>query len=161
MVEQQLGDRQTELAVLADKLDIQANLSRYTYGCDTRDVELIGSAFTADATIDYDSLPPFANGITDFLEMTTGILSQLASTQHLLGNLHVEVDGDTAHCTSYVQATHVAENGQMFVGAGRYDDDLVRTAAGWKIAARTFRRQWGRDEHGLGRSLNVGRRDQP
>jgi hypothetical protein len=46
----------------------------------------------------------------------------------------------------------------MFVGAGRYDDDLVLTPDGWKIAARVFRRQWGRDPDGLAKSLNVGQR---
>ncbi len=157
MPEQQTAEA-TDARVLADKLAIQENLSRYVFGYDTRDYDLVRSVFLPDAAIDYDSLPPFEHGFPDFLEMSRGILEQLASTQHFIGSVHVEVDGDTAHCTSYVQATHVAEDGRMFVGAGRYDDDLVRTAEGWRIAARRFRRQWGRDEDGLGRSLNVGKR---
>jgi hypothetical protein len=147
-----------DVAELKDRLDIQANLSRYTYGCDTRDYDLLASAFLPAATIDYDSLPPFPNGFPDFLASCQGVLETLASTQHFVGNLEVTVDGDRAHCTSYVQATHVAHNGHMFVGAGRYDDDLVRTPEGWKIAHRTFRRQWGRDPDGLAKSLNVGQR---
>ncbi|TNC20602.1 nuclear transport factor 2 family protein [Amycolatopsis alkalitolerans] len=144
--------------VLTDKLAIQENLSRYVFGFDTRDYDMVRSVFLPDATIDYDSLPPFERGFPEFLEMSIGILEQLASTQHFIGSVHVAVAGDTAHCTSYVQATHVAGDGRMFVGAGRYDDDLVRTADGWRIAARVFRRQWGRDDDGLGRSLNVGKR---
>lgn len=148
----------TDARVLADKLEIQGNLSRYVFGYDTRDYEMVRSVFTEDATIDYDSLPPFENGFPDFLAMSKGILEQLASTQHLIGSVYVEVDGDEATCTSYVQATHVHDDGRMFVGAGRYDDDLVRTENGWRIAARRFRRQWGRDDDGLGRSLDVGKR---
>lgn len=151
-------DATAALGVLADRLDIRDNLSRYTYGCDTKDMALIASCFTPDATIDYDSLAPFDDGVAGFLRMTEGILGQLASTQHFVGNLDVVVDGDRAHRTSYVQATHVAADGRMFVGAGRYDDDLIRTEDGWRIAARTFRRQWGKDPDGLGRSLNVGKR---
>lgn len=147
-----------DVRVLQDRLDIAANLSRYTYGCDTKDYDLIASAFTADASIDYDSLPPFERGLPDFIESCRQTLTQLKSTQHFVGNLDVNVDGDRAHCTSYVQATHVADNGHMFVGAGRYDDDLIRTPDGWKIAARVFRRQWGRDPDGLAKSLNVGQR---
>lgn len=151
-------DTALDVRVLQDRLDIAANLSRYTYGCDTKDYALIASAFLPDASIDYDSLPPFEHGFPDFLNSVRQTLTQLKSTQHFVGNLHVSVDGDRAHCTSYVQATHVADNGHMFTGAGRYDDDLVRTPDGWKIAARTFRRQWGRDPDGLAKSLNVGQR---
>lgn len=151
-------DAAVDVRVLRDRLDIAANLSRYTYGCDTKDYDLIASAFTPDASIDYDSLPPFEHGFSDFIDNVRQTLTQLKSTQHFIGNLHVDVDGDRAHCTSYVQATHVADNGHMFTGAGRYDDDLIRTPDGWKIAARVFRRQWGRDPDGLAKSLNVGTR---
>jgi ketosteroid isomerase-like protein len=143
---------------LQDRLDIAANLSRYTYGCDTRDFDLLASAFLPDAPIDYDSMPPHVKAFPQFSEFCRSVLNQLASTQHFVGNLDVTVDGDKAHCTSYVQATHVGHDGRMFVGAGRYDDDLVRTPDGWKIAARVFRRQWGRDPDGLAKSLNVGQR---
>jgi ketosteroid isomerase-like protein len=151
-------DAATDIRVLQDRLDIAANLSRYTYGCDTKDYDLIASAFLPAASIDYDSLPPFEHGFPDFLTSVRQTLAQLKSTQHFVGNLDVSVDGDHAHCTSYVQATHVADNGHMFTGAGRYDDDLIRTPDGWKIAARVFRRQWGRDPDGLAKSLNVGQR---
>jgi hypothetical protein len=151
-------DAAVDVRVLQDRLDIAANLSRYTYGCDTKDYDLIASAFLPDASIDYDSLPPFKQGFQDFIGSVRQTLTQLKSTQHFVGNLDVTVDGDRAHCTSYVQATHVADNGHMFVGAGRYDDDLIRTPDGWKIAARVFRRQWGRDPDGLAKSLNVGQR---
>ena len=147
-----------DVQVLQDRLDIAANLSRYTYGCDTRDFDLLASAFLPDAPIDYDSMPPYVRTFPQFLEFCQNVLNQLAATQHFVGNLDVTVDGDKAHCTSYVQATHVGHDGRMFVGAGRYDDDLVRTPGGWKIAARVFRRQWGRDPDGLAKSLNVGQR---
>lgn len=151
-------DAAVDVHVLQDRLDIAANLSRYTYGCDTKDYDLLAAAFLPDAAIDYSSLPPFEAGFPEFLESCKQTLSALKSTQHFVGNIDVVVDGDRAHCTSYVQATHVADDGRMFVGAGRYDDDLVRTPGGWKIAARVFRRQWGRDPDGLARELNVGQR---
>jgi ketosteroid isomerase-like protein len=149
---------QDTVTELADKLAIQYNLSRYTYGCDTRDFDLLASAFLPAAPISYDSMPPEVKAFPQFFEFCQNVLNQLASTQHFVGNIEVTVDGDKAHCTSYVQATHVGHDGRMFVGAGRYDDELVRTPDGWKIAARQFRRQWGRDEDGLAKSLNVGKR---
>jgi hypothetical protein len=151
-------DAAVDVQALQDRLDISSNLSRYTYGCDTRDYDLLASAFLPGAAINYSSLPPYHMEFPAFLASCQRTLESLKSTQHFVGNIDVAVDGDQAHCTSYVQATHVAEDGRMFVGAGRYDDDLVRTPDGWKIAKRDFVRQWGRDPDGLAKDLNVGQR---
>ncbi len=142
---------------VADQLAIQSLLARYCFGWDSRDYDLVAGLFLPEATFDYDSLGPIEGGFAGFLETCSGVLEQLASTQHLIANVDVRVEGDTARCTAYVQATHVAPDGRTFTGAGRYDDDLVRTGSGWKIKARTFRRQWGADPDGLGRSLGVGK----
>ena len=148
---------EADIALIADKLAIQSLMARYASGWDSRDYDLVASLFLPDATIDYDSLPPIPNGFAGFLEISSGVLAHLVSTQHLIANLDIRVHGDRAQCTAYVQATHVAEDGRKFIGAGRYDDELVRTASGWKISARTFRRQWGSDPDGLGASLGVGK----
>lgn len=146
-----------DVQTIADQLAIQSLLARYAFGWDSRDYELVASLFCEDAVIDYDSLPPITNGFAGFLEISSGVLAHLVSTQHFIANIDVVVDGDRATSTAYVQATHVAEDGRKFVGAGRYDDQLVRTTEGWKINARTFRRQWGSDPDGLGASLGVGK----
>jgi hypothetical protein len=129
-------------APAADRLDVAEVLSRYTYGWDTRDYELVRSCFLPDAEIAYSSLPPLPGGFPAFMELEVATNKQMASTQHFIGNLLVTVDGDTAHCTSYVQATHYVAEGHAWTTGGRYDDDMVRTPSGWKIAKRTFERQW-------------------
>jgi 3-phenylpropionate/cinnamic acid dioxygenase small subunit len=134
---------------VSDPLAIQQLLSRYTYACDTRDWDLLDACFLPDARIQYESLPPFPDGYAGLRGSTVRTLTLLRSTQHLLGNLHVTVDGDRATAASYVQATHVADDGRSWVTGGRYDDELVRTADGWRIAARTFRRQWRSDPDGV------------
>ncbi|MGH3493254.1 MAG: nuclear transport factor 2 family protein [Sciscionella sp.] len=129
-------------APAGDRLDVAEVLSRYTYGWDTKDYALVRSCFTADAEITYSSLPPFPGGFAAFFELERATREQMASTQHFIGNLLVTVDGDTAHCTSYVQATHYVQEGHAWTTGGRYDDALVRTETGWKIAKRNFSRQW-------------------
>ncbi|MGH3626841.1 MAG: nuclear transport factor 2 family protein [Sciscionella sp.] len=138
---------------VADRLAVRALLSRYTQACDRKDWELLDTCFLPDAAIDYQGLPPFSDGYAGLRANTVRVLGQLRSTQHLLGNLHVEIDGDEGRAVSYVQATHLGTDGRVFVTGGRYDDRLVRTPQGWRIAARTFRRQWGTDPDGLGASL--------
>ena len=134
---------------VADVLEIQGVLSRYTFACDTRDWNLLDSCFLPDARVEYESLQAFPDGYAGLRKSTIRTLGLLRSTQHLLGNLHVTLDGDRASAISYVQATHVGPDGRAWVTGGRYDDELVRTESGWRIGARTFRRQWRSDPDGL------------
>ena len=152
-----VAEQQTPLpqASVADRLDVQEVLMRYTYAIDARDYDAVRSCFVPSAKIDYETLPAFPRGPEDFVETVRHVLDQLASTQHLVANMCVTVDQDRAHCTSYVQASHVTTDGKLFVGAGRYDDDLERTPDGWKIAARTHRRQWSTDPHNVAATLGV------
>ena len=136
---------------LLDRLDVAQVLSRYSYGWDTRDFDLVAACFLPDAVIRYSSLPDFPGGFADFFSLECKNIVQLASTQHLISNLHIAVDGDRAECSSYIQATHYAENGDNWTTGGRYDDVMVRTESGWRISERTFTRQWIRDEQGLSR----------
>jgi ketosteroid isomerase-like protein len=134
---------------VADELAIRQVLSRYTVACDTKDWDLLDSCFLPAAAIEYESLQAFPDGYAGLRKSTIRTLGLLVGTQHLQGNLHVSLDGDRATAVSYVQATHVGTDGRSWVTGGRYDDQLVRTGSGWRIAARTFRRQWRSDPDGL------------
>jgi hypothetical protein len=57
---------------------------------------------------------------------------------HRMTNQVIDVDGDTAHARTYVDALILAEGGSGVNAIGFYDDDLARTAAGWRITRRTF-----------------------
>jgi hypothetical protein len=139
---------------VADRLDVADVLSRYAQGWDTRDFELVKSCFTPDARIRYGTLPPFPGGFPEFFELERSTILRLKSTQHLIGNLHVTVAGDIAKCTSYVQASHYDDEGrQVWTTGGRYDDSLIRTPEGWRIADRTFTRQWIVDPDGCSRQF--------
>ncbi|MCZ7526508.1 MAG: nuclear transport factor 2 family protein [Acidimicrobiia bacterium] len=74
-------------------------------------------------------------------------MARFEGTAHVLGNVHVELDGDRARSRAYVTAWHWladrAEPGTIrpadFVVLGAYLDDLRREPAGWRIARRRFR----------------------
>lgn len=134
------------LREVVDRLDVAQVLSRYAQGWDTKDYDLVKSCFTPDASIRYGTLPPFPGGFPEFFELEAATISQIKATQHLIGNLHVTVDGDTAYCTSYVQASHYDDEGrQIWTTGGRYDDIMIRTPEGWRIRDRSFSRQWIED----------------
>ena len=67
------------------------------------------------------------------------------TTQHLLGNITVEVAGATARSICYFQAQHVragTPGGELYIIAGRYADSLERTPQGWRIAERVQTYMW-------------------
>jgi len=60
-------------------------------------------------------------------------------TMHRLSNQAVTVDGDKASARTYVDALIMAGDNKTGVNAlGFYDDDIVRTADGWRIVRRRF-----------------------
>jgi hypothetical protein len=63
-------------------------------------------------------------------------------TQHLLGSIQIEIDGDTAVSRSYVQARHqgLGDKSQaIFDTNGEYTDRWERRAEGWRIVRRDAR----------------------
>ena len=144
-------NRTTEVLAreVADRFDVAEVLSRYAQGLDTRDFELVRACFTGDAVIAYSSLPAFPGGFPAFLEHTRATVLQLASTQHLIGNHIITVDGDSAPCNSSVLASRYAASNDNWTTAGRYDDVLARTPDGWRIPRRRFTSHWTSDPQGL------------
>lgn len=58
---------------------------------------------------------------------------------HRLSNQAITIDGDTAVARTYVDALIMAADNQTGVnGIGFYDDEIVRTPDGWRIARRRF-----------------------
>jgi len=84
-------------------------------------------------------------GTDDIVARSKAALTPLDSTQHLVGSVHVVVEGDTAESTAYFVAQHVreaAEGGRLFVIAGTYRDSFVRDGATWRIAHRRQTYSW-------------------
>ena len=130
---------------LIDRQEIADLLARYTFGLDTRDWALVRSCFT--------ETPAFVHpggridGVEGIVDRARGALESLDASQHLLGNVVVEVepDGGTARSICYFQAQHVragTPGGDTYVIAGSYTDTLVRTPDGWRIAERVQAYLW-------------------
>lgn len=60
-------------------------------------------------------------------------------TKHLVTNITVEVDRDTATASSYFTVLQAAGGELGAVVAGRYDDSFERARDGWRFADRLVR----------------------
>jgi 3-phenylpropionate/cinnamic acid dioxygenase small subunit len=128
---------------LADRLEIQDVLVRYATALDGRDWPLLGEVFTPGAIAVYDG--GRFEGIDAIVAICRLSLEPLTSSQHLLGNFAVRVDGDRATSSCYLHAQHfrVGDRGlNTYVMAGTYRDRLIRTHDGWRIEHRELEITW-------------------
>lgn len=118
-------------------------LVRYARLCDERDWNAIAEVFSEDASANYGgwSLPDRAA----ILAMLQGNLGGCGPTQHLLGNLVVELDGiggqQTVSSRIAVRASHRGageKKADTYDCMGYYHDRWSRTDGGWRIAHRAM-----------------------
>lgn len=121
-----------------DRLDIIDVLVRYATGIDRRDWPLFRTVFTDDCELDYGEIGKWSgvDAVTEFMDQSHAMAGH---TMHRLSNYAIAVDGDTATARTYIDGLIMAQDNNSGVNAvGFYDDELVRTSAGWRIARRRF-----------------------
>jgi ketosteroid isomerase-like protein len=130
-------------ARLADWVAVVEVCVRYARALDRRDWDLLASCFDDDAVVEYSDMEPIT-GIAALTDVCRQVLEPLDVSQHLLGNHHVEIDGDRAHSECYLHAQHVSHAlapADKYV-AGTYVDTLHRRDTGWKISRRRLEVAW-------------------
>ena len=128
------------IQAIEDKLAIQELLHRYATMVDERRWALMDEVFAADATLDYRSTGGEAGPYRETLEWLDRALKPWPLNLHFITNICIELSGDTARSRCYFHAPMgraESETEQLVItNAGYYDDDLVRTEQGWRIAKR-------------------------
>jgi 3-phenylpropionate/cinnamic acid dioxygenase small subunit len=121
-----------------DRQDISEVLLRYATGIDRRDWPLFRTVFTDDCQLNYGEVGSWTGGdaVTEFMKQAHAMAGH---TMHRLTNQVITVDGDQAQSRTYVDALiMVGEDNSGVNAAGFYDDELVRTPDGWRVASRQF-----------------------
>lgn len=129
----------------SDREEIFDLLDLYALAMDTQHWDLFDRIFMPDAIIDYgehmrwDSLESFKKAFAEMHE-------PLDSSTHIMGNQQVRIRGSEAHAFTYGQFRLIralkGKDGNSWDATGWYDDRLVRTDRGWRIASRRYRLAW-------------------
>ncbi len=125
----------------ADRQEIADVLVRYATGIDRRDWDLFRTCFTDDCVADYGDIGVWhgADEITAWMEEAHRDVRPHAAPHHQPGGDADRRRRRQARC--YVDAIVMGADNQSGVRAvGFYDDELVHTDDGWKIAAAASRR---------------------
>jgi hypothetical protein len=132
-----------DLQELIDREEIRAVITAYTRLVDTDAIDRVVDSsydtshiFTADAVLDYTRAGGPEGDPATTLAWVAEMKSAFATWMHLIGQVDIEISGDTAHAVAYLQNPMVVANDDgsttiVEVG-GYYHHDLVRTADGWR-----------------------------
>lgn len=128
----------------AEIVEIVNTINLYAIAVDTQTWDLFDQVFTDHIAIDFGGPAAWEN-LAALKQAFEAIHSPFDSTLHVTTNHHVAFDAEGASCMSYVHGRFVRavpEGGNMFESEGWYEDRLVQTPQGWRIAKRHCLSQW-------------------
>ena len=133
------------LEEISDRLEIQQLLVDYSTAIDTRRFDDLDLVFTPDAYIDYRAMGGIDGTFGEVKTWLADVLPNFPAYSHLIGNFDVRISrdatGDTARDTAASRILCfnpmvLNEDGQVLFCGLWYDDEFIRTAAGWRMTRR-------------------------
>lgn len=120
---------------LADRQAIRDCIMRQTRGVDRHDAKLMESAYHPDGVARFG---PTIVAAADYGEWSNEAhAGRFGLHLHHITTHNCELDGDVAHCESYVLGTFLSPDQQRAsVVSGRYFDRLERRDGEWRIVVR-------------------------
>ena len=126
---------------MSDHQEIVQLVNLYGLAMDTRRWDLFDRIFTEHVDADYGPTSHWQD--RESFKRDFGSFHEVFdATQHVMTNHLVTIDRDTASAHTYGQwrlVRHAAGDPPVWDGSGWYDDTLVRTHGGWRIAKRVCR----------------------
>lgn len=126
------------LEMLLAEREIYRALVRVARAMDERDWGALDPIVRADATADLGLGQ--VNGREAIVGVMRSFLDDCGPTQHLLGNVMIEVDGDSARSSCYVSDMHKGTGDKAaltFSTLGEYHDRWQREGGTWRMTHRT------------------------
>jgi ketosteroid isomerase-like protein len=136
---------------LADREAIRECLYSYCRGVDRVDVDLLATLFAPQATVTNSM---FQGTAADWIESLPSASRPNLSSHHLVGNVLIDLTGDSAdveaYWTAHLQIANPGGGANDLALGGRYLDTMTRADGRWRIATHTIKRDWARSSPSQG-----------
>lgn len=126
-----------DIQTLMVEREIGRKLARFARILDQKEWTGLPDVFAHDLTFEYGQGEEA--GIEALQKRMRQYLDVCGPTQHLLGSIIIDVNGDEAVSRAYVQARHQRRDdpvGPIFDSTGEYVDRWQRRGEGWRIVRR-------------------------
>ena len=125
-----------------DKAAVIELMNLYAFALDTARWDLFDRIFVEDITADFGPASALWHDLPSFKRGFAAFHATLDSYQHTMMGHLVHIDGDKAYAFAYgnwLLVREATEGGSSWMGTGWYDDEVVRSVSGWRIARRVCR----------------------
>jgi hypothetical protein len=129
----------TETLTPEAKAEITELLFRYATSLDQRDFAMFATIWTDDVHADYDGVGSW-DGLAAFAEFMEKIHARCGESLHRVTNPVVWEEDGRVRARSYVDAIVVVSDTDAMRAIGQYEDEVVATADGWRIAGRHYKK---------------------
>ena len=119
-----------------DELAIRRLASAYTDAINRRDAVAAASVYAPDGTASKDGGPDVPPG--KMLRNFERVVDRLQFLFQMLHSGVVDLQGDQATARWWLSEIQWMGEGDHLLWAGTYEDEVVRTAHGWRFARRTL-----------------------
>lgn len=126
------------LEEVADRIEIQQLVCKYSRAIDRRDYALLKSLYAEDSIDEHGGM--FTGSGAEYVDWVTQILEGSGHTSHQILNHMIELNGDYAEGEVYTCNVHIMENSEgekLNVSTGtRYLDKYIKSANRWQFLHR-------------------------
>ena len=131
------------MSVIEDRLAVQDVMARYARHIDEREIDLFRSLFIEDVVVE-GMRPEPMHGLDAWVEMVEDTLSNYGRTQHMLGPVLADIEGNEARARTDLQAIHVhlPPKTGVFTLWGTYETQMKRQPDGWRIVHHRLGVAW-------------------
>lgn len=123
---------------IEDRFAINDLFVRYTTALDAGDVDTIVGCFTADGALESPAVGKYAgrDGIRAFSERFAAMHRRGVQLRHVISNMAMTVDGNSAHATCYLTCIITVDGKSQLMPPGRYDCELRKVDGDWLFQNR-------------------------
>ncbi|MCX7864922.1 MAG: nuclear transport factor 2 family protein [Novosphingobium sp.] len=124
---------------MSDELAIQQLLNAYSYHASTGDLEAMVATYAQDGVWEVPGIGALCTGHAEILAAAKAITGTIDYMVQMNAPALIEVNGDTATARSVIRecGKYAGRNTNLEV-LGLYEDQLRRTAEGWRFTRRRF-----------------------
>jgi hypothetical protein len=124
-----------DLKQISDRIEIGDLLTEYTRAIDSGEWDRLDNVFVPQARIDYTASGGIIGDFAEVKAWLARMLPHFARRQHVIGQIEVTLDGDTAIVVAYFLNPMVMQKDgaeRLWEFGGLYHHQLIRTEHGWR-----------------------------
>ena len=124
---------------MLDEIAIQQTLNRYSEGASRGDWQQLMSTFTPDGIWEIPAMKARYQDHAVIQQVMSAFVGQMAYFVQINSPAIIAVQGDQATARSIIrECGKFSDRDEALEVFGRYEDELVRTADGWRFSRRVF-----------------------